>query len=69
MDLVDLKQKPIEELQTVLQEQRVLLREQEFHAREGQLKQMHKIRLTKRTIARILTLLRAHEQTSQTETA
>lgn len=68
MDLVDLKLKPMDELRTVLQEQRALLREQEFHAREGQLKQMHKIRLTKRTIARILTLLRADEQASAVET-
>ena len=59
MDLVELKQKPISELSTLLNEQRAILRELEFQVREGQLKQIHKIKLTKKTIARILTLLKA----------
>lgn len=61
MDLVELKQKPISDLRPLLNEQRALLRELEFQVREGQLKQLHKIKLTKKTIARILTLLKADE--------
>lgn len=64
MDLVELKQKSVSELKTLLAEQRALLRELEFQVREGQLKQLHKIKLTKKTIARILTLLKAEETTS-----
>ena len=59
MDLVELKQKPISELRTLLVEQRGHLRELEFQVSEGQLKQIHKIKLTKKTIARMLTLLQA----------
>lgn len=69
MDLVELQQKSLDDLRTVLAEQRILLREQEFHAHEGQLKQLHKIRLTKRTIARILTLIRAQEASLSSKTA
>ncbi len=61
MDLVELKQKSASELKMLLNEQRELLRELEFQVREGQLKQLHKIKLTKKTIARILTLLKADE--------
>ena len=59
MDLVELKQKPISELSTILNEQRAILRELEFQVSEGQLKQINKLKLTKKTIARILTLLKA----------
>lgn len=62
MDFSELKQKPISELPALLGEQRNILRDLEFQAHEGQLKQFHKIQLTKKTIARILTLLRADEK-------
>ncbi len=69
MDLVELKQKPISELSTLLNEQRAHLRELEFQVREGQLKQLHKIKLTKKTIARILTLLKADQMNASTGSA
>ena len=69
MDLVELKQKPISELSTLLHEQRELLRELEFQVREGQLKQLHKIKLTKKTIARILTLLKADQMNATKQAA
>ncbi len=69
MDLVELKQKPISELSPLLNEQRELLRELEFQAREGQLKQFHKIKLTKKTIARILTLLKADQMNATKQAA
>jgi ribosomal protein L29 len=69
MNLVELKQKPISELRTFLNEQRELLRELEFQVREGQLKQLHKIKLTKKTIARILTLLKADEKNTTEQAA
>ncbi len=57
MELVELKQKPLEELKTLLVEQRAHLRELQFQAQEGQLKQVHSIKQTKKVIAQILTLL------------
>ncbi|PIR02976.1 MAG: 50S ribosomal protein L29 [Candidatus Magasanikbacteria bacterium CG11_big_fil_rev_8_21_14_0_20_43_7] len=59
MDVAELKQKSMDELRALLSEQRIHLRGLEFQVREGQLKQVHKIALTKKTIARILTLLEA----------
>jgi len=59
MELVELKQKTTEDLKTTLAEQRAHLRELQFQAHEGQLKQLHTIKQTKKVIAQILTLLNA----------
>lgn len=57
MELVELKQKTTEDLKALLLEQRAHLRELQFQAHEGQLKQLHTIKQTKKVIAQILTLL------------
>ena len=59
MELVELKQKTTQDLKTVLAEQRVVLRDLQFQTHEGQLKQVHTIKKTKKIIAQILTLLNA----------
>ncbi|PIR75870.1 MAG: 50S ribosomal protein L29 [Candidatus Magasanikbacteria bacterium CG_4_9_14_0_2_um_filter_42_11] len=59
MELVELKQKTTQDLKTVLAEQRVVLRVLQFQTHEGQLKQVHTIKKTKKIIAQILTLLNA----------
>ncbi|HBB38361.1 MAG: 50S ribosomal protein L29 [Candidatus Magasanikbacteria bacterium GW2011_GWD2_43_18] len=57
MELVELKQKTGDDLKTLLIEQRAHLKELQFQAHEGQLKQIHTIKQTKKVIAQILTLL------------
>ena len=59
MELSELKQTSPAELTRLLQEQRSMFRDLQFQAHEGQLKQLHKLADTKKTIARILTLLNA----------
>lgn len=58
MEFVDLKNKGDKELLELLSEQRNRLRELRFQVSERQLKKVHEIREIKKTIARILTLLR-----------
>ncbi|PIR76088.1 MAG: 50S ribosomal protein L29 [Candidatus Magasanikbacteria bacterium CG10_big_fil_rev_8_21_14_0_10_42_10] len=57
MELVELRQKTKEDLKALLTEKRAFLRELEFQAHEGQLKQIHTLKQTKKLIAQILTLL------------
>jgi ribosomal protein L29 len=58
MDFSDLKIKSQKELREILQEQRSDLRHLRFGAQSRQLKQVSKFSEVKKTIARILTLLR-----------
>lgn len=57
MDFPDLKKKLEKDLHDLLQEQRAELRELIFSASENQLKNVSKIRSTKKSIAQILTAL------------
>lgn len=64
MDFEDLKNKSVKELQELLAEKRHELRELKFKVGEKQLKNMHTIKAARRTIARILTLLKSREKTA-----
>lgn len=57
MDFVELKNKNVKDLQTMLAEKREELRELRFKVSEKQLKNVVKISEVKKTIAQILTLL------------
>lgn len=61
MDFEELKNKPESELNEVLAEQRGKLREARFKARSKQLKQFNTIANFRKTIARILTVLRQRQ--------
>lgn len=59
MDWKDLKNKNAEELKEILAESRSELQNLIFQARIGQLKQVHKAKQVRKTIARIETLLKS----------
>ena len=61
MELQELQQKSVQDLRELLAETRQELRELRFKASEGQLKRIHKISVARKTIARILTILRQSE--------
>lgn len=65
MDYKDIQQMPEKELHELLSEQRNALREYRFAAGERQLKQVHRIGLAKKTVARILTALRLKKAASR----
>ena len=58
MELADLKIKSEKELKELLGEQKHDLHALRFQAQSGQLKQVHKIDVIKKTVARITMLLR-----------
>lgn len=58
MELVELKNKNEKELRELLKEQERLLHEEYVKVMNHESKQVHKIKLFKKTIARILTLLK-----------
>lgn len=58
MDLKELKNKSLGELQKLLAEERARLRDLRFQVAAEQHKQVHELGQSKRTIARILTLLK-----------
>lgn len=58
MKLIELQQKPKEELEDFLKEQREKLRQLRFDLAAGKVKNIGKLRQIKKDIARILTLLR-----------
>lgn len=57
MKFKELATKPIAELQKLLNEQRAELQQLNFQDQTGQLKQVRKIRVLKKQIAQIMTLL------------
>jgi large subunit ribosomal protein L29 len=57
MEFVDIKQKNVKDLQTLLMEKREELRELRFKVSEKQLKDVRSIREIKKAIAQILTLI------------
>ncbi|MDO8499944.1 MAG: 50S ribosomal protein L29 [bacterium] len=59
MEFVDLKNKGADELKQLLAEQVVALRELRFQARSHQLKQVHKVAIVRKTVARLRMLLDA----------
>lgn len=59
MKFADIKGKSKQDLQSLLIEKREALRELRAKRSSGQLKQVRTIRLTKKAIARILTVLKA----------
>lgn len=65
MDFQDIKNQSEKELRRLLGEQRDLLRELKFQVGEGQLKDVSKIKKTRKIIAQILTLLSMKKQTKQ----
>jgi len=62
MQWEDLKNKSAEDLKDILAEQRHELHSLSFQAHNRQLKQVHKINLVKKTIARATMLLRQKEK-------
>ncbi len=67
MELQELQQKSVQDLRELLAETRQELRELRFKASEGQLKTIHKISATRKTIARILTIIRQLELSESAE--
>ncbi|RME58253.1 50S ribosomal protein L29 [Candidatus Parcubacteria bacterium] len=65
----ELKRKSVAELQKLLQEKREELRTLRFDIAAGKVKNLFLLRDTKKTIARILTLLRQHEGAVRDKTA
>ena len=65
MQWEDLKNKGKQELKELLSEIRHGLQNLYFQAHSKQLKQVHKINLAKKTIARISTLLKQESKTSK----
>ncbi|RMD63186.1 50S ribosomal protein L29 [Candidatus Parcubacteria bacterium] len=63
----ELKRKSAAELQKLLQEKREELRTLRFDIAAGKVKNLFLLRDTKKTIARILTLLRQHEGAARDE--
>lgn len=57
MEIDELRAKSEAQLHDILSDQREKLRQLRFKASEGALKENHQVRETKKTIARILTLL------------
>ena len=71
MQIKELRNKSINELQNLLAEKREALRAMRFKVSQRQLKKVHEIKLVRKDIARILTLInqkRLNEQSSKTET-
>ena len=58
MEIKELRQKSKEELQKSLQDSRERLRQLRFDLSAGKVKNVREIRMTKKKIARILTLLK-----------
>jgi len=59
MKFVELNKKPKNELQTLLSEKREKLRQLRFNISSGKVKNVREIRMIKKDIARILTLLKS----------
>ena len=57
MKIIELSQKPKNELQTLLSEKRERLRQLRFNISSGKVKNVREIRMIKKDIARVLTLL------------
>ncbi len=69
MDLKELKTKSIAELQKLLSEERARWRDLRFQVAAEQHKQVHELKQSRLTIARILTLLKQlHKDSSQVKT-
>lgn len=69
MQIKELRNKSINELQNLLAEKREALRAMRFKVSQRQLKKVHEIKLVRKDIARILTLInqkRLSEQSSKT---
>lgn len=66
MEYKDLQIKNPGELQKLLSEQRIKLREQRFKAANGQLKDVREIRETRRQIAQIMTKIQEQAKTKPT---
>ncbi len=62
MEYKDLLKKSIQDLQKLLGEQRVQLREMRFKTANDQLKNVHEIKKTRKMIAQILMLLGSKEK-------
>ena len=58
MKIIELRQKPKNELQTLLSEKRERLRQLRFNISSGKVKNVREIRMIKKDIARILTILK-----------
>lgn len=56
--MTELSQKPKNELQTLLSEKRERLRQLRFNISSGKVKNVREIRIIKKDIARILTILK-----------
>lgn len=59
MKIREIRQKSIQELQKLLEESRANLVDFRFRVHSGRVKNVHELRSTRRTIARVLTLLNA----------
>ncbi|MDP2864497.1 MAG: 50S ribosomal protein L29 [bacterium] len=59
MKIIELSQKPKNELQTLLSEKRERLRQLRFNISSGKVKNVREIRMIKKDIARVLTLLKS----------
>lgn len=58
MEAKELKDKSIEELQTLMKEWREDIRRMRFEAASGSLKLVHKVDIAKKSIARAMTILK-----------
>lgn len=67
MELKELKTKSVSELHKLLAEKREKLRELRFKDAAKQLKNVRELRVLKRDVARILTLLNAPKERTQTK--
>jgi len=65
MDIQDLKNKSIKELHELLAEKRNELRELRFKVSEKQLKNVSEIKKVRKTIAQILTIIKAGNKKEQ----
>lgn len=61
MEYSEIKTKSEKELHNMLEELRATLKDLRFHAAEGQLNDIRKIRNTKQSIARILTAINSRD--------
>ncbi|MBL7150102.1 MAG: 50S ribosomal protein L29 [Candidatus Pacebacteria bacterium] len=59
MKIIELSQKPKNELQILLSEKRERLRQLRFNISSGKVKNVREIRMIKKDIARVLTLLKS----------
>jgi len=65
MKIIELSQKPKNELQTLLSEKRERLRQLRFNISSGKVKNIREIRMIKKDKARILTILKIEHPTSE----